>query len=128
MSHYLLFHDEFRLRSVLIPWGFISQGFHELIGENLNICPSIANFFDLLGLLLLDDVEGFFGCVGIWNLDILGGDEGGVGVSPKHSFIPHKIIVDEFSRIEWKVHFVFLLFFGFLFFVLGLGLDNLGDG
>ena len=128
ISNNFLFHREFRLGSILVLWRLISQRFYKFVGENLYICPSISHFLQFFRFLLLDDVEGFFWCVGVWHFNVFGGDECRISIASKNSFIPHKIIVDEFSMIENGIHFVFFLFVRLLFFVLGFGFDNLGDG
>ena len=96
----LLFHHEFCLRSILIFGGFVSQGLYKLISEDFNIGSPISDFLNFFRLLFWDDVKGFFRCVGIRHFDVLRGDECRIGIAPKDSFVPHKIIVDEFSMIK----------------------------
>jgi hypothetical protein len=87
------------LGGVLVAGRFVGEGLDELVGEDLNVGSAVA--FEvaggLLGLVFGGDGGGGV-VVGV--VVFLGYDDGGVGVAPEDTFVPHEVVIDEFAGLR----------------------------
>ena len=103
------------LGCVLIPGRLVSQGLDKLVGEDFDIGPFVAGFFDLHRFLLHFKVSSrVFDLLGV--LHVFERDQSSVGVAPENSLVPHKVVINEFTELSSKVHFfLFILLWLWLF-------------
>jgi hypothetical protein len=85
------------LRRIFVARRFVGEGLNELICEYFNVGSSIR--VESVGgfLRLFASVHGHPGVSLIGCVVLLGDDNGRVGISPEDSFVPHEVIVDEFT-------------------------------
>lgn len=115
------FDFELCLRSVLVSWGFVGEGFDILVSEYFDIGPPVGKFHGIVLVSPGVHLDSLHACVFVGHFDIFGGDDGRVGVSPDDSLVPHEIVVDELD-------FLFFLGFGLFLFVLVFGFYHFGGG
>ena len=98
MTDYQLFHDEVSLGGVLISRGFIGEGLHVLVSEDLDVGAPVSHVLVVFGLVAGHGFAPLGSGVGVGHVDVLGsGDEGGVSVAPDDSLVPHEVVVNELA-------------------------------
>jgi hypothetical protein len=85
------------LRGIFVFGRFVSEWLYELICKYLNI-GSFVGLEAVGGVLLFDSFDWDSGSVLVGIVVLFGDDDGWVSISPEDPFVPHEIVIDEFSR------------------------------
>lgn len=96
-----LINHKVRLGPILVARGLISEGFHVLVGEDLDVGPPVPHLLIVVVFLPGHRLGFLGGGVGIRDFGIFGGgDEGRIGVASDNALVPHEIVVDEFATLR----------------------------